>query len=204
MAGRFFTQWLGVGVNTMNADLLRQRRNLVVLSLVLLLFSISETTIGAKVSVLGTELVVGNPGVLKPLAWVFWFYFLLRYYQYWRAEPDSPIRDAFKAQRDKLILAAYPVERLCKQGESVRNARFILEHRGLLRSEVILQDRDPTRGISKNVATESVGRWAVFFWSIRSALHVAFNTRHATDHILPFALAVAAPLVTVYRALCPT
>lgn len=155
-------------------------------------------------SVLGTELVVGNPGVLKPLAWVFWCYFLLRYYQYWRAEPDSPIRAAFSAKRDKYIHATYPIERLSNQGMDLSSARVVLSRRGFLQWDVILQAYDVSRGAVYEVVRKSVGRWAVFLWSIRSALHVALNTRHATDHVLPFALAVAAPVVTVYRAFFPT
>ena len=52
----------------MNADLLRQRRNLIAISMVLLLFDFAKVNI-AKVNVLGTDLLVGNAQVLMFFAW---------------------------------------------------------------------------------------------------------------------------------------
>jgi len=186
----------------MNADLLRQRRNLIVLSLVLLIFSVSDTTIGRKVSVLGAELVVGNPEVLKPLAWVFWGYFLLRYYQYWRAEPGSPIRVAFRAKYESYLLAPYPAKNFAGGEYRVENISLSADRLGLLRWEVNVRGFHVTEGAFKLIEKKAVGRWTAFCLAIRAALHVGLNTRHATDHVLPFVLAVAAPVVAVLRAFC--
>ena len=76
----------------MNADLLRQRRNLIGISAILLIFDFANVRI-AKVSLLGTELLAGNVQVLAVCAWVIRFYILIRYYQYLRAEPDGLIRN---------------------------------------------------------------------------------------------------------------
>ncbi|QLQ03885.1 MAG: hypothetical protein HZY77_15000 [Thiobacillus sp.] len=65
----------------MTNDLLRQRRNLLITSIGLLLFDFAHMSV-AKVSILGTELLVGDPIILKVFAWGMWAYFLLRYYQY--------------------------------------------------------------------------------------------------------------------------
>jgi hypothetical protein len=85
----------------MNPDLLRQRRNLIAISTFLVLFDVANVQI-AKVSLLGNELIIGNVRVLIYSAWCLWGYFLLRYYQYWRAEPDQHIRKSFAKHLDSL------------------------------------------------------------------------------------------------------
>lgn len=74
----------------MNTDLLRQRRNLILISGGLLLFDFANVSV-AKISVMGTELLIGNAKVIAYFAWAMWCYFLLRYYQYLRAESDLGI-----------------------------------------------------------------------------------------------------------------
>lgn len=81
----------------MNADKLRQRRNLIAISVLLLVFDFAEVKV-SKVSILGTELLVGNVQILVVCAWVLWAYFFLRYYQYWRLESEQRIRKAFSKQ----------------------------------------------------------------------------------------------------------
>ena len=51
----------------MNADLLRQRRNLIGISAILLIFDFANVRI-AKVSLLGTKLLAGNVQVLAVCA----------------------------------------------------------------------------------------------------------------------------------------
>lgn len=51
----------------MTNDLLRQRRNLLITSIGLLLFDFAHMSI-TKVSLLGTELLVGDPIILKAFA----------------------------------------------------------------------------------------------------------------------------------------
>src|SRR3989338_8065290 len=58
----------------MDSDLLRQRRNLMMISGGLLLFDFANVTV-AKVSILGTELLIGNVKVLIYCAWFLWGYF---------------------------------------------------------------------------------------------------------------------------------
>jgi hypothetical protein len=70
----------------MDDDLAKSRRNLIVLSVLLLIFDIASISIG-KVSVLGTELVVGNAQILPTLLWSIWAYLLLRYVQLLGAQP---------------------------------------------------------------------------------------------------------------------
>lgn len=74
----------------MGEGLLRQRRNLVIISGILIVFDFTSITID-KVNLLGIHFLVGKPENLIIIAWVLWAYFLLRYYQYLRDEPDLKI-----------------------------------------------------------------------------------------------------------------
>lgn len=78
----------------MDADLLRQRRNLIAISTVLLLFDFADVKI-TKIGVLGTDLLVGDARVLMAAAWLMWLYFFVRYYQYWRVAEGQAVRNGF-------------------------------------------------------------------------------------------------------------
>ena len=180
----------------MNADLLRQRRNLIAISAVLLIFDFAKVTI-TKVSVLGTELLVGNAQVLIISAWILWAYFLLRYYQYWRVEPDQHIRDTFKQQLDKYARSysrATPIQDT--YGQAYDN--YKISRTAFARWTYTLQGYDPAEGGIKDGPTKSLPAWRLAVWSVKSAAFVYVQTPHATDHVLPFALAIAV-LIT---ALC--
>jgi hypothetical protein len=178
----------------MNSDLLRQRRNLIAISTVLLIFDFAHVEV-AKVSVLGTELLVGNTRMLMVCAWVLWGYFLLRYYQYWRIENQRRIRKAFKERLDwhaREYTKARPVQDAA--GQLFDDYR--ITRAGLMQWSHTLRGYDPSRGMVGGKPLHlPVPRLVV--WSLKSAAHVTIQTPYATDHILPFALAIAAPLVAL-------
>lgn len=180
----------------MNSDLLRQRRNLIAISAILLIFDFAQVTI-TKVSVLGTELLIGNAQVLMFCVWTLWAYFILRYYQYWRAESDHHLRDSFNGQLDKYArdyTKAMPVQDSYGQPfDSYKISRV-----GFTRWIYALQRYDPVQDKIIDSETENLPAWRLAAWSVKSAVFVCVQTTHATDHVLPFALAIAAPAVTIY------
>jgi hypothetical protein len=114
----------------MNPDLLRQRRNLIAISAFLVLFDIANIQV-AKLSLLGNELIVGNVQVLIYSAWCLWAYFLLRYYQYWRAEPDQYIRKSYAKYLDALARAYTRVQAMQDSiGQAFNN--YKITHTGFL------------------------------------------------------------------------
>lgn len=177
----------------MNQDLLRQRRNLIATSAFLLLFDIAHIQV-AKVSLLGNELVIGNVQTLTYSAWCLWGYFFLRYYQYWRAEPDQQIRTSFSKHLDSLARAYTQSQAIQDRAGQIFNG-YKITRSGLLSWSYTLQGYDPGQGSVVDLKTSSLQLWRLLFWHIKSALHVALHTPHATDHILPFVIAIAAPIV---------
>lgn len=65
--------------------LLRQRRNLLLLSLLLPLFFISGADV-KEINILGTIITVKNPSIVKASIGILFTYFLLRYWQYYKEE----------------------------------------------------------------------------------------------------------------------
>lgn len=184
----------------MNQDLLRQRRNLIAISAFLVLFDIANIQV-AKVSLLGNELIVGNVRVLIYSAWCLWAYFLLRYYQYWRAEPDQYIRKSFATHLDSLARTYTKVQAVQDSvGQAFNN--YKITRAGVLSWSYTLQGYNPGQGSVVNLKTSALPLWRLLFWHIKSALHVALHTPHATDHILPFVVAIAAPIVA-FITKCP-
>ena len=177
----------------MNPDLLRQRRNLIAISAVLLLFDFADVKIG-KIGILGTDLVVGDVRVLMWSAWLLWAYFLLRYYQYWRAAETAHIRNTFsrKSYENERSFASS-----LKMGDGV--------HMPFSRIGFLQYQFSPFT-VAKNVAQHAdpipVSAVRVICWKMRAAYYVTLHTPHATDHVLPFALALAAPFVTFAPVLC--
>ena len=179
----------------MNADLLRQRRNLIAISAILLIFDFAQVTI-TKVSLLGTDLLVGNVQVLMISAWVLWTYFLLRYYQYWRAEEARPIRLAYRKRLD-IYVRAYTKAQAVQDSAGHMYDKYKINRTGIVSWKYTLQGYDPRHGSIKDGLSHTLPAWRLAGWALRSIAHVCIHTRHATDHILPFAMALAAPIVTL-------
>lgn len=179
----------------MNQDLLRQRRNLIAVSAVLLLFDFADVRI-TKVGVLGTDLLVGNVEVLMVCAWLLWAYFLLRYYQYWRAEEKQPMRRALW-QQFRRMKDAYWKKRYAEKYPYVEGQVADFERKEFLTYGYSFKTYDPqnTRSISL-LQFEPIAVWRYIAWRVLTFLHVVVQTHHATDHMLPFVIAIAAPIVT--------
>ncbi len=60
---------------------IRQRRNLFIVSLVLLFAETSELTL-SKLNIFGNELLIRHPIVVNIFLWAAWFYWLVRFLQY--------------------------------------------------------------------------------------------------------------------------
>jgi len=173
----------------MNSDLLRQRRNLILISSVLIVFDFAKVSI-TKISVLGTELLIGDAQVLMTFVWIVWVYAFLRYYQYLRAEGDLKILAVFKGGVTAKV-NAYVFRQLKK--DSI--AGTIAHSRVGFRWKYSILEYAPARGADKEISSGDLPLHKMIWWAIGSGFNVAIHTPKATDHILPLLLAIAAPLV---------
>lgn len=173
-------------------DILRQRRNLVAMSCLLIIFDLAKVEV-AKVGVLGTDLIIGDVRVLAISMWVVWAYFLLRYYQFWRADAPHVSLAVFNLvetyARDMGQKLGMGQGRLGELPALVRN--------GWLRGWR-LQITEYGRGSGPVVIEEQpIPPSQVLSWRLRSWWRVAIHTPHFTEHALPLLLAAATPAIAV-------
>lgn len=176
----------------MSPDLLRQRRNLIAISSVLIVFDFAQVSI-AKISVLGTELLVGDARILLFFAWMIWAYAFLRYYQYLRVEGDLKIATAFQSGIDTR-LSKY-VFRLIQKDRTGKISRV----RAGLSWRYVVDEYDGKTGAMQPAYSGPVPFRKMLWWGLRSAFDVAIHTPKATDHILPILLAIAAPVLKIAK-----
>jgi len=67
----------------MSEGLLRQRRNLMVVSIALFFIFVGGISIDHEITILGAKLRIANPLVLYVTLWIMYIYFFLRYIQYY-------------------------------------------------------------------------------------------------------------------------
>lgn len=81
---------------------IRQRRNLIVISLVLLFAETSELSIN-KLNVFGNELLIRSPFIVTVALWITYFYWLWRYYVYFHDLGDKGFGNKFGTRLSVLV-----------------------------------------------------------------------------------------------------
>src|SRR2546429_8825377 len=79
------------------ADFQRQRRVLVPMSLLLVFYEASGVRI-EQITILGNTFPITDPSLVPVGLWIAWFYFCVRYYQYFRDLPDREFSAGWEAR----------------------------------------------------------------------------------------------------------
>ena len=172
-------------------DVQKQRRNLLLISIALLIFDFAEVSI-AKVGILGTDLIIGNPAVLIATAWIFWLYFLIRYFQYWRMHSAQRVSSTYYQ-----YLESWSTSYLAKRYEAdVTRRRLAMNYIRARRFEVVERKANILAAMDETLV-ERFSWWRTTLVKCRAAWHVAVVSPHFTDQMFPFVLASLAPIVTI-------
>ena len=165
----------------MNDDLLRQRRNLLLISSILILIQLAGIKI-EKLSILGTVLKVERIEVIVIAMWVVWFYLFLRYYQYLRSTKDLKIYKEYRSKVKRsvdLYLIGVAGHKGYRPDYEFREKSFFTWWYVKNRSEL----------------PEAVTPFYWVIWSkLIATIHVTINTPLVTDHLLPVIIGLT-PLV---------
>jgi hypothetical protein len=196
-----------------NSDgFVRQRRNLMIVSLVLLFSEITELKV-EKISAFGTELLVGQPQAVTATLWVASIYWLLRFYQY------SDLSSLRAFVRDRVFKTCGPValrrldhddKGLSEPVEGVNAiptfeysiVKFGNESNYL---DLILRLTKTSldgRSIATQAAEERSVRlhWTDTYWlRIKAWFHMGLNTSLFTDLVLPYIVFAAPVIYTIYK-----
>jgi hypothetical protein len=85
-----------------NNGFIRQRRNLILICLILGFVEFAEVKF-EKLNLLGNERTISNPRIVSISLWVAFFYWLLRYFQYFNAIHDKGIEKAYISKLDSAL-----------------------------------------------------------------------------------------------------
>ena len=178
----------------MSSDLLRQRRNLLILSAILFFLKFAEIEI-EKFSIVGIEFSsFKNPNSIFMALWIAWIYFAVRYYQYFSQEGFPCFKCVFREvldgksakKIDKIVRKDYPTK-------ITKNVTYTtLKGWGWEYSGQIEKKPDGIGGHQIENFKLPISRWHLFPEIINSFFYVALNRSAFTDYILPIILAIIA------------
>ena len=182
----------------MSEGLFRQRRNLILTSLTIIFLRYGEVTI-EKFGTSALDLKFQNLNAIFVALWVVFFYFLVRYYQYLRQEPDLGIKSAFWAKVDARCLNKLTEDAKSRFATVLMSpARLEFQLSSFKRTSVFLWSGSVTTkrtGSGEPMNSEYTVN-VLHFWPdfTVAACHVALNRSAITDYVLPFLLALSALL----------
>lgn len=200
----------------------RQRRNLIGISLVLLLYERLGIVI-ETINIFGNIARISNPSSLLVLLWIAWIYFLVRYYQYFRDVGDKgfyhaafeKLRGLVRPRAQKKFQrwliqnkenlfpdAVSPLRIEFRRVDLVEN--FWRHWKLTMEVEVAFEANEQSQGnvhTSQSLKNREVDLfWSELIWPrIRSAWHVLINTRLVTEYVGPFAIGLLPALSWLTR-----
>lgn len=182
----------------MSEGLLRQRRNLILVSVFHLLFEFGDIKF-QKVGILGTDLLVGRPETLLAFAWALWAYFLLRYWLYYRTERlQRPITASVHTDfQGNLARWAKATQETPDNPIPITNHPFWLIERSDDGRQMLLRlNTSAANGKRVELWSCPIPRSRLYVAKLQAVAFVATRGTEITDYWLPFALAASAPIVS--------
>jgi hypothetical protein len=184
----------------LSPGLMRQRRNLMAASLILIFLTHAGAELGST-SILGVELQFANPRAVYHFVWMFVLYYLFRYYQYYREDPVAGMSDVFYSRLMKVTESRVRAIKAEQHPDVEYNDGWGKDARQMDRVSMFKR-RFKGQGNSK-----SSGERVEVFVEIkvieflpdiaRSIVWVLVNTSRFTDYHLPFVLALFACVYAV-------
>ncbi len=180
----------------MTGGLLRQRRNLFITSVVIIFLRFGGVQV-KKITLLGTELSFDKIEVLYVGIWIAFLYFLVRYYQYFKQEPDLGIMEEFWGKMNALSFRSLR-EEATKQYPSSENYGGEFQFSQLKKTAPFI--RQGSVVVSRNESGEQeMEKYSIDIRKYSSKLlvagvHVVVHRSMITDYFLPFLVALIALL----------
>ncbi len=198
----------------MTTGLLRQRRNLISVSIIIILYYVGNIEI-SQLNFLGNRIKLGNPNVISYFLWLLFFYFFYRYWLYFKEEP----KDRYDIDYGQLV------DRLCtpifkriatkqnnqnhdeeKLKEILKFRQFPLVKSGNYNKLSMLKAEsfgcNPASSSKENIhSNETVS--AIYYEfcfipiKIYACLSMAFRDSRFSDYYLPFLIALIAVLISI-------
>ena len=202
-----------------NEGFVRQRRNLMIVSLVLLFSEATELKV-EKISAFGTELLVGQPQAVTMALWVAAVYWLVRFYQYSRAVFPNAMENIIQNQVNNKTCQKVAIKRLIREEpsllEPINNIDAIptidYSSFGILASNPnylkVKLELKKTASDERSSATQGIGERIVLidgsdlFWlRFRAWVHLISHTTLFTELVLPYIVFALPVLYVGFKAI---
>lgn len=177
----------------------KQRRSLMLVSVLLFFLYYAEVRIN-EFSLVGAKIQVSRPEALRHVLWGVWVYFVLRYYQYWKALKSHAIRMQYNEHLRWVIK-----RRLRKRIDQHLEGKPKHHHHhyvtGFRREGwwTNLLVVDTVAAKSEAVITQPVRIWSFWVLQARAYWRVAVHETTFTDYVLPLLLAGVAFVYSVVK-----
>ncbi|MCU7843311.1 MAG: hypothetical protein KZQ93_05680 [Candidatus Thiodiazotropha sp. (ex Monitilora ramsayi)] len=183
-----------MNIDPMSDGLTRQRRNLISISCILIFLKFAGVEI-SELTFLGLDFSkLGNPSALYLVIWVFFGYFLFRYYQYFSQEGKARLSRYYYEEMNKHVMnRSRELANNVKEGanfhpnqlSTLKSDKWVIRvtHSGVKNDA---GERDPIVEYVKFPINE------LKKYRVVSFLNINFHTSAMTDYILPFLVATVA------------
>lgn len=172
--------------------LIRQRRNLMASSLLLIFFKAAGVSF-ERVGFLGTELIIERPGVLYTGLWLVWFYFLIRYVQFLLEVGNLGIQEAVIEKISQYAKRKFKPEEIQSiTGVAINlKVRFLGDWRWGLISETYQVERgDIVKDFKYSFGPIQAGAWGLMAFCA-----IAISSSKVTEYLLPILLALVTAII---------
>lgn len=180
----------------LSQDTIRQRRNLVVTSVLLIFIKLADVSFGNSVNFLGAKLSIGKPEIIHQGILIFLLYFLWRFYQYFST--DKAYRALLNQYREymKNHTTIKIVQLICKprslKGLSGEYLYKNIERKSLFKYTVDAsssESYDPIHGkVIENKFVAEISAISLEISRLVATLGFAFRARILTDYFVPYLL----------------
>lgn len=197
---------------------IRQRRNLIVISLVTLFAQYADVTL-SQLNVFGNVITIGHPIAIRAVLWIAWFYWLVRYFVYYHDVGDKGFWRVRIEQLSKLLKRDAPIllgrhlrthEKWdCSDGkiECKFGTLDVRQVEGAWRIRITNTTINCERTHGNNSST-NINERDLFVtgkqlsrYQRHAFVRAVVSTRLATEYALPFAIAALPPLYWSYTVI---
>jgi hypothetical protein len=204
------------------AGFIRQRRNLFVISLVLLFAQLADLTVN-ELDVFGTKIKIGSPVAVDFALWTAWVYWFIRYYVYFHdlghkgfdVERYKALTQLLEKDTDKLLAANLASQKDFQCSKKDIRVSYHTRHVGqttIEGGEPRWRVRVTNCSVTCNGANGPLASHPVYEVFVTNKLiarykrkalwHVLIHTRLATEYGLPFVVAALPFLYFVGSEVC--
>lgn len=182
----------------MSPEFLRQRRNLIGINAIIILFKVAEISI-KELTILGTTFDINKPEVIPYFVWTLWVYFLIRYYQYLRMESSFKIFMDLMDSVNRNLLNYVDLKFKTQPDKDGRYVKRALNNIGLWdwKYARVKHNYNSDAEIPQHLENKVISKLLIFKYVLKKTISMCVHTNYFTEYLLPFFVAFLALIISI-------